>query len=66
MVYVGSQTGKLYALDLADGHEVWETNVGAPITGPDERNAGNPLSGLGAGQGLLVVPAGTQLSAYGA
>jgi hypothetical protein len=44
---------------------VWSTNVGAAIPGPDEATVSQPLTGLGAGQGLLVVPAGNRLAAYG-
>jgi outer membrane protein assembly factor BamB len=62
-VVVGSSSGMLYALDAASGAQVWSTNVGASIQSPDEQNA-LPLSGLGAGQGLLVVPAGNTVSAY--
>ena len=63
-VIVGSWLGRLYALDAASGREVWSTDVGAPISGADEQNASEPLSGLGAGQGLIVVPAGKTLSVY--
>jgi hypothetical protein len=55
----------LYGLDLRRGRVVWSTNVGAPILGTDEQNVSQPHTGLGAGQGLLVVPAGTRLVAYG-
>jgi outer membrane protein assembly factor BamB len=64
-VYVGSSSGMLYGLDLRRGVVVWSTNVGAGIPGPDEQNVSQPLTGLGAGQGLLVVPAGNRLAAYG-
>lgn len=63
-VYVGSSSGMLYGLD-SHGKVVWSTNVGAGIPGPDEQNVSQPLTGLGAGLGLLVVPAGDQLAAYG-
>jgi outer membrane protein assembly factor BamB len=63
-VIIGSSLGRLFALDAASGREVWSTNVGAPISGADEHNASEPLSGLGAGQGIIVVPAGKALSAY--
>jgi outer membrane protein assembly factor BamB len=62
-IYVGGSSGELYALDLA-GHPVWQTNVGSPIPTPDEQNA-FLTTGLGAGDGLLVVPAGAVLAAYG-
>lgn len=64
-VFVGSSTGMLYGLDLRKGRMVWSTNVGAGILGPDEQNVSQPLTGLGAGQGLLVVPAGNRLAVYG-
>jgi outer membrane protein assembly factor BamB len=63
-VIAGSWLGRLYALDAASGRAVWSTDVGAPISGADEQNASEPLSGLGAGQGVIVVPAGKTLSAY--
>ena len=63
--FVGSSSGMLYGLDLRRGLLVWSANVGAGIPGPDEQNVSQPLTGLGAGQGLLVVPAGNRLAAYG-
>jgi outer membrane protein assembly factor BamB len=59
-VFVGSSSGMLYGLDLRGGRIVWSTNVGAGLSGSDDG-----LGGLGAGQGLLVVPAGNRLAAYG-
>jgi outer membrane protein assembly factor BamB len=64
-VFVGSSSGMLYGLDLRRGRVVWSTNVGVGIPRPDEQNVSQPLTGLGAGQGLLVVPAGNRLAAYG-
>ena len=63
-VYVGATSGKLYALN-GRGHIAWSTNVGSSILAPDEQNVSQPLTGLGVGGGLLVVPAGTALVAYG-
>jgi outer membrane protein assembly factor BamB len=63
-VVVGSASGALYALDAATGATVWKTTV-APISQPDEQNAVQ-LTGLGAGQGLLVVPAGNTVTAFAA
>lgn len=62
--YVGSTSGNLYAVNLLNGKQVWSTNVGAAIPAPDEQNVSQPLTGLGAGEGLLVVPAGSRLVAY--
>jgi len=64
-VYEGSSTGMLYALDLSDGSVTWSAQVGAGIPSPDEQNVSQPLTGLAAGEGLLVVPAGNVLVAYG-
>jgi hypothetical protein len=62
-VYVGSVSGKLYAVDENTGTSVWTGNVGAQVNHPDE-NSGSPLTGLGAGEGLIVVPASSLIVAY--
>src|SRR5207253_2633719 len=62
-IYIGSGSGNLYGLDL-NGQQVWSTQVGAAIPAPDEQNA-VLTTGLGAGDGLLVIPAGAILAAYG-
>jgi outer membrane protein assembly factor BamB len=64
-VYEGSSTGMLYALDISNGSVAWSAQVGAGIPSPDEQNVSQPLTGLAAGEGLLVVPAGNVLVAYG-
>jgi outer membrane protein assembly factor BamB len=61
-VVVGSATGALYVLNAATGAVAWQTTV-APIAQPDEQNV-TVLAGLGAGQGLLVVPAGNSITAF--
>lgn len=61
-VAVGSNLGNLYLLDARKGKLLWSDNVGAPIVQHD--NAGWPLSGLGGGDNVLLVPATNQLSAY--
>jgi outer membrane protein assembly factor BamB len=63
-VYVGSSKGMLYGLDVETGALRWSANVGTPIDGPDEHNQIGPLSGLGAGEDTLVVPAGRTLVAF--
>src|SRR6185295_15420492 len=57
IVYIGSTSGKLYALNANSGTNVWTGTVGATVDRPDERNFSVPLTGLGAGEGLIVVPA---------
>jgi len=66
-IYIGSNSGMLYGLN-SNGQQVWSTQVGAEIGAPDEQNT-TLTTGLGAGDGLLVVPAGSNprniLAAYG-
>ena len=64
LVFVGSSQGELYALDATTGSTSWSTNVGVGIPGPDEQNVSQPLTGLGAANGTLIVPAGSKLMAY--
>jgi outer membrane protein assembly factor BamB len=64
-VYVGSATGQLWAVDATSGAAVWSDPVGAAIDAPDEHNVSQPLTGLAAGQGRLIVPAGHLLVSYG-
>ncbi len=63
-VYVGSSTGKLYAVNAATGQQVWVTQAGSSIPYVDEQNASQPLTSFAAGEGLLVVPTSTTLVAY--
>jgi outer membrane protein assembly factor BamB len=63
-VIVGGSSGTLYARDPATGNPLWSLPVGAGIPAPDEQNVSQPLTGLGAANGTLVVPAGTTLAAY--
>ncbi|MFL5767608.1 MAG: PQQ-binding-like beta-propeller repeat protein, partial [Actinomycetota bacterium] len=65
VVFEGSTSGRIYALRAKTGHGVWHADVGAEIPHPDEQNVSQPLTGLGAGDGLLVVPAVDRLVAYG-
>jgi len=63
-VLVGSSSGNLYALDGATGSQVWQVTLGAGLPPGAGWGAGLPLSGLAAGDGLLVVPNGTKVTAY--
>jgi outer membrane protein assembly factor BamB len=58
-IYIGSSSGTLYGLN-ASGHQIWSTQVGAPIPSP-----GEGTTGLGAGDSLLLVPTASVLYAYG-
>ena len=64
-VYMGSGSGWVFAFDETTGQQLWAANAGHPIDSPDEHNASEPLVGLGSGDGLLLVPAGNDLVAYG-
>lgn len=63
-VFTGGKSGMLYALNRYSGREVWKENVGAGIDAPDEQNVSQPLTGLAAGEGVIVVPAGNRLITY--
>lgn len=60
-VFIGSSSGNLYALNGASGQQAWEVSLGAPVV---LQSGGGQFSGLAAGDGLLVVPAGTKVTAY--
>ncbi|MBS0388765.1 MAG: PQQ-binding-like beta-propeller repeat protein [Proteobacteria bacterium] len=63
-VFIGSSTGNLYALDAATGQQAWQQTFANPLPSGATWGAGMPLSGLAAGDGLLVVPTGTTVTAY--
>jgi outer membrane protein assembly factor BamB len=64
VVIVGSGSGAVYALNASSGALIWTGAAGAPISAPDEQNVIQPLTGFGAGEGLLVVPASNVLTAW--
>ena len=59
-VFIGSSSGNLYGLDNSL-HQVWQVTLPNPIVASPNRL---PFSGLSAGDGLLVVPAGTKVNAF--
>lgn len=63
-VIEGSASGNLYILDESDGHVISSYGVGAGIEAPQEGGQTQPLTGLGAANGVLIVPAGSQLVAF--
>lgn len=63
-VIIGSSTGTVYAVSASNGNVIWSGSAGASIEGPDEQNVSRPLTGLGAGEGYLVVPAGKVLTGW--
>ena len=63
-VFVGASSGKLFAVDAATGSQQWVQELGAPIPAGANWGARMQISGLSAGGGLLVVPAGNGLTAF--
>jgi len=63
-VFVGGSSGAVDAFDEQTGAVTWSANAGASIPAPNE-TAASMLSGLGAGDDLLVVPTTDSLVAYG-
>jgi outer membrane protein assembly factor BamB len=63
VVVTASSSGTVYALDAASGAVLWTGSTGATISAPDELNP-RLLTGLSAGEGYLVVPAGNVLNAW--
>lgn len=62
VVYVGGSGGNLYGYSAANGSTLFSTNVGQGISCPETDSV--PLPGLSAGNGILLVPAGTELVAF--
>lgn len=62
-VIVGSSSGNLYALDAGSGAQIWTQNVGAAIESSSP-GVVSLYTGIAAGDGLLVVPAGNEVIAY--
>jgi outer membrane protein assembly factor BamB len=62
-VFVGSNSGKLYVLDASTGAQLAVIALGGA---PNSSFLGNVVSwnGMGAGDGLLVVPVGNKVSAF--
>ena len=62
VVYVGTALGNVLGYKTSSGKKVVSTYVGYPVIG-SEYNVSNPPVGMGAAQGVLVVPAGTHVVA---
>ena len=63
-LYVASSSGHLYALSLKRGAVLSSVVLPSEVDGPDEHAASQPLTGMAAAEGTLVVPAGTSLMAF--
>jgi outer membrane protein assembly factor BamB len=64
VVYEGSRSGRVYGVSAPSGHQVWSAKAGSVIAVSDEQNADVRI-GMAVGGGLLVVPAGAVLCAFG-
>ncbi|MGD0192050.1 MAG: PQQ-binding-like beta-propeller repeat protein [Rhizomicrobium sp.] len=64
-VIEGSSSGNLYMLSGKNGQVLWSTNIGTGIPAPNDFNGDGPLTGLAAGDGILVVPGDNGLYAFG-
>jgi len=65
VVYIGSRAGTLYAIELKSGRMLWSDNAGTGFLASERQLSGTyTWAGLGAGNGLLVAPAGARVSAY--
>jgi outer membrane protein assembly factor BamB len=62
-VVVASESGNVYALDATNGAQIWVGNAGQPIRAPYFFDF-YPTSGLAAGLGYLLVPAGNSVTAW--
>jgi outer membrane protein assembly factor BamB len=59
-VFVASSSGKLYAVDAGSGAMLWQTDMGGNVFGSSYL----PTSGLSAGDGMLLVPTSSGMTAY--
>ncbi|MEO5688672.1 MAG: PQQ-binding-like beta-propeller repeat protein [Burkholderiaceae bacterium] len=61
-VFITSGSGLLYAVDATTGAQLWQASLAGTI--PSYGTSQLQASGLTAGDGLLLVPAGSTLTAY--
>jgi len=64
VAYEGSSRGNIYGLSINSGKVIWTHKVSSAINFPGEGAVNAPVTGFGAGQGTLVVPAGSELFAF--
>jgi outer membrane protein assembly factor BamB len=63
VLYVGTYSGQLLGYKALTGAILVSKSLGYTISAQETGSVGSPESGLGAGQGILVVPASTHLFA---
>ena len=63
-LFVGSSSGNLYALNATSGALIGSVNLGAAIPRNTDGDTSYPATGLSAGDGLMIVPAGNSIFAF--
>ncbi|MBS0377451.1 MAG: PQQ-binding-like beta-propeller repeat protein [Proteobacteria bacterium] len=63
-VFAGASDGNVYAVDVTTGAQVWKGTPSPGVSADSENGGPMPPSGPGAGEGLLVFPAGNSLAAW--
>lgn len=63
-VIVGSSSGQVFAVNADTGAQIWNGSAGASIPFPSEGAFTQPSTGFAAGEGYLLVPAGSTLTAW--
>ena len=63
-MFVGASDGKACGVSARTGAKVWTGTAGSAILAPNEFDS-VVLAGVAIGGGLLVVPAGQKLTAFG-
>src|SRR5207302_4872705 len=64
IVYIGSYSGKLYALEGTTGKVLWNDSLGVAMRVSRGYEGGVPWQGMASAQGYFFVAAGNQLVAY--
>ena len=64
VVFVGSSSGNLYGVDTTAGTQLWQVNLGAALSPGPTFGVDTQITALAAGDGLLIVPTGHQITAF--
>jgi outer membrane protein assembly factor BamB len=64
VLFAASANGSLYAVNPTNGAALWSNRLNVEVPKTDEHSSSLHLFGLGAGEGVLVIPARGKLLAY--
>lgn len=64
VAYVASQSGRVYGVNPATGAQVWKGFAGARVPQFNDSDGKLPWAGIGAGQGVLVIPTVKGVTAF--